>query len=274
MAIQRLKKLKTNTVKADIERKESGRFRLNILLQILPVIAAFWATYIAFDALKLQRQQAIEASKQDSLRSIQDSIKNAKFIEMSQQQIEALRQQADVLRRSANIEEKSKRPYLDAIQFGFHKIDEKNNRVLMFKVVNNGIRPAMLKGIRFATFYSRYEKRDGEHLKVNKLLVNDEAVIYTYAPKKNNEIATWTEDEIKKMDTFYAGASFEYYDPLNKKLRNTEPIFYKWVAITGLIKTVKDGDSSFFAFAPVGTEKEINALSEAFEKTFNSIKHE
>jgi len=68
-------------------------------------------------------------------------------MELTQQQIDALKEQVVALNRGVKNTEISQRPIIGVIQFGFHKIDDKGNLMLQYKVVNDGIRPLVLKEV-------------------------------------------------------------------------------------------------------------------------------
>ena len=226
--------------------------RAQFWTSILTTIATFLAVFIAFRALMLQERQANEYREQDRIRSIQDSIKNERFIELSQQQIEALKQQTEVSKENVRQENAYQKPNLSIELFGFHVIDKNGGGPLVFRIKNDGFRPAILKKVTRLIFNSNFKYEEGESIQTNTLLVKDnvfEGSNVNYNEKTGSYF--WSKEEISKFKTHFICFLLEYEDTINKKpsIEKSAPIFFKWEHNPGdKLFPMQSGETVYYNF--------------------------
>ncbi len=228
--------------KTKLQKTEKEPFKwetwTNLSIQIILVLITIFSfretqksTKTAQDALDLQRIQAIESQKKDSLNSIQDSIRNEKFIASSEQQIEALKQQALALERGVKNTEILQRPLLDIVNFGFH-FSTDSNLIFYYQIKNDGIKPAILDTVILYTFEANFSNSNKKIDYPNIILANDKhSQVNQPIIISGKKYSTVNEDFILSINSFYCYFVLYYTDPYSKKRYDSHqsPIFYKWI---------------------------------------------
>ncbi|MBK6698410.1 MAG: hypothetical protein IPG55_00630 [Saprospiraceae bacterium] len=226
-------------------------------------------TFFAFDNSRLMNQATLktiaESNVRDSINSLLDSIRNERFLKLSGQQITALNQQVIVQERGVQNTERTQRPYLDVMQFGFHKIKNKDSLLLLYKIINYGTRPAILEKIDFYIFNRNFELTDSRTFEANSFLLNDKALQNILDLKLNGQNRMYFSlDEILHIDTSYCSFVISYIDPFlsSKQIIKNDPLCFSWIKRPkGLMTSNVTGNDEYFSFDLCQSDKKSKILN-------------
>lgn len=222
----------SKTEKEPWSRSDKINSALAILTFVALVITGI-STCISKNGLELQQKQYTDFQKKDSLNAISDSIKDEQYMELTQQQINALKEQVEALNRGVKSTEISQSPIIGIVQLGFHKIDDKGNLILQYKVVNDGIRPLVLKEVKLFLFDNKFKFADSLRFPSNTTLIKDKAVRQKFSIKGEDGkfMSSINIKDLGKFPASYYCFSVKYFDPFLKKNLSTSsnPSIFKWV---------------------------------------------
>ncbi|MBK8242617.1 MAG: hypothetical protein IPK88_04260 [Saprospiraceae bacterium] len=261
------------SVKKEIPKQDKSPFKWDTLIQggILLI------TFFAFDNSRLMNQATLktiaESEVRDSLNSIRDSIRNARFLELSGQQIVALNQQAHALERSVRNTEMSEAPILDILNLGFHIdklqdpgydhfLNEEDSLVLKYKVINRGIRPAVLRQVLSYSFDKNFKLVSKDTFNTTIRLVKDNVLNRTHlTPRGTIHIGL---NEVMNTDDAYLCFIFKFTDQslgVNIDTKH-DPVIFKWVKKPSQnLFYQQEGLEKFFAFNVCTDEEKLKILS-------------
>lgn len=205
-----------------------------VLITVCTFFVSQKSTKIAQDALALQRTQLVESHKQDSIKSIQDSTKNERFIQLAEQQILALKNQAKATEKGVRNNIVSQSPYLDITMLGYHFVDEdKTNVMPRYLVVNNGVRPAILKKVTEYLLNEKFKILERPIVeRLNYRLTQDKPFLKSQPIfLDDQQYFTFDVNKIARLPNVFRCILLEYTDPFLSKniLIKDKPVFYKWV---------------------------------------------
>ncbi len=283
-----------------VKRAKNGQFAKGIdwqhwiskAIQVIPILVAFYALIqtsgsieeskrsadAAQDALTLSQKQYYESKERDSIQGIQDSIKTVRSIVLTEKQILALKEQAAALEKGIKNTEISQKPYLDILNLGFHFADKEfkkeynysDSLVLGYKVINYGVRPAILKEVILYEFDKNYNPVLSEITKLNTLISSTKVFHQTLlVPHDKGGRRKIGLQEITMLNDIYLCFVFKYKDEFTGKEIDTKnaPIIYKWVNREQNANWFVniEGSDVFLSF-DICSDKEELAIKEALKK--------
>jgi len=268
-------------VQEEIPKQDKSPFKWDTLINTLIQGGILLITFFAFDNSRLMNQATLktiaESEVRDSVNSIRDSIRNARFLELSGQQIVALNQQAHTLERSVRNTEMSEAPILDILNLGFHIdklqdpgydhfLNEEDSLVLKYKVINRGIRPALLRQVLSYSFDKNFKLVSKDTFNTTLRLVKDNVLNRTHLTPRGTIHRGL--DEVMNTDDAYLCFIFKFTDQslgVNIDTKR-DPVIFKWVKKPSQnLFYQQEGLEKFFAF-DVCTDKEKLKILSVFGK--------
>jgi hypothetical protein len=223
--------------------------------------AAQKSAQVAFESLKLQKDQLYDIRIKDSLQDIQDSVKYVKNTELTQRQINALKIQATALSQGVRYNEYTQRPIVEIKRIGYVQPVGKTNFNLIYELINVGERQCYLQEVKLFMISSDLKHIDTINIPLSGRKVLKKEITH-FRELVHNEKHDYSINDLRNEKDFYISIGYRYFDEMINKqfVMPSDSIILKWDQSTpntqnGNIDSVT-GETYFAFYTCSGSEKQ------------------